>query len=101
MEELETRLKQAEKRLMDAVIAKDILEDRQGIFLIDYINDRISYLVTKMTGAKPLDEKEYLDLHGSISELKRLNDMLMSKAAQGAIAREESDAIREQLNQPR
>ena len=96
--DIEKRLKDAQDRVAKAVAATSLLQSPEGKLLLDYISERISYLVNKLTASEPVTTPEYLDIHGSIRELQTLNTMLHSASAQGAMAQEEADALRQNIN---
>lgn len=75
--------------------AKNLLESEDGAFLINYINERVSVLINKITSATAADERTYLDVHGGIKELQTLNTMLYTTAEQLEAAKEEIDAFRQ------
>jgi len=100
MDNTNQRIKEAEKRLKDSLSAASILDSEEGKFLLDYINERVSYLLNKMTANTPLDDRGYLSVHGGVKELQNLNTMLQSKAQQGEAAREEIDALRSAATTP-
>lgn len=95
MEDIEKRLQQAQKRASDAMAAKNLLDSPEGTLLLDYINERVSTLLTKMTASTPLDDRAYLTAHGAVRELQNIHSMLQSKSQQLEPAKEEIDAIRQ------
>lgn len=95
MDDYDKVLKQAETRFKKAAAATNIIERDEGKFLIEYINERISTLVNKMTAPAPMDDRSYLSTHGAIRELQTLSTMLYSNASQLNTAKEEIDALRQ------
>ena len=91
---IEKRARSAQKRVSEAVTASDFGGTAGGKLILDYINDRVSTLLTKMTAAAPLDDRAYLAHHGAIRELQNINSMLQFKASQLVPAKEELDALR-------
>lgn len=88
-EQLQKDLKAAQTRVEKGVAAKDFLNTSQGKIVQDWINERISYLMEKMTGKDALTDREYLSYHGAVRELKDFNVMLQQKAASVPSAVEE------------
>lgn len=86
MEDLDKRLREAQKRLEQGIAAGNFHKTAEGKLVQDWINERVSYLLNKMTGKTPLSRDEYLSCHGGVKELEDFNIMINAKkrAAQGA-----------------
>lgn len=95
MEDIEKRIQDTQARISKAVAASRFGESLEGKMVLDYINDRVSQLLTKMTAAEALDDRTYLSYHGAVRELQSINVMLQSTAAQLEPAKEELDALRQ------
>lgn len=95
MDELDKRIQETQQRLNEAVTASSFADSPEGKMILDYINDRVSSLLTKMVGSEPLNDRTYLSYHGGVRELQQINTMLQAKAAQVDQAKEELDALRQ------
>lgn len=91
--ETDVQLKEAQKRLSDAIAAEELGNYDSGKLLLEYINDRVSSLISKMVAVTPLTDREYLECHGAVRELQSINTMLQFKSAQVAQAQGEVNAI--------
>lgn len=96
MYDLNKRAEELNKQIADGVTASNFDKSAEGKLVLEYINERVSSLLNKMTANTPLDDREYLEAHGRVSELKMINTMLQSKASGVTSAKEELDAITEQ-----
>lgn len=91
----EEKIKQAQERVRKAQLATTLLESPEGEFLLEYVNERVSTLVSSITGQTPVSDRDYLSAHGGIKELKSINIMLHSTAGQLIPAQEELHALTE------
>lgn len=91
--EKELRLANANKRAADAVAASNFLATPEGALIQEWINQRIGYLIEKLSAKDPATDREYLSMHGGIRELKDFNSMLNSKSNAGVQARQEIDEL--------
>lgn len=96
-QDLEKDLKAARKRLDKSMAAKSFMNSKEGAVIQDWINERVSYLLNKMTAKTPLTDREYLSYHGAIRELQDFNVMLQGQAASESSAAEEVKALDEQF----
>ena len=94
--QLRDNLADAQRRVEQAVAAKKFLKTPEGKLIQDWINERISYEMERMTAKSAMDRDEYLEGHGAIRILKDFNVMLNSKARQEASAVEEVQILNEQ-----
>lgn len=95
--QLKQSLNEAQKRVEQSVAAIDFPGTPQGKLIQDWINERVSYLLSKLTEKDPATDREYLSLHGAIRELQDFNAMLQSKANGLERAREDAEDIQRQL----
>ena len=95
-DEINTRLENARKRAEQGVAARNFLNTPEGALIQEWINERISYLLEKMTAKTPMGDREYLEAHGAVRELKDFNVMLSARAANTASAQEEMRVLNEQ-----
>ena len=87
-------IKNAQERVNKAHLAASLLTSPEGVFLQEYLNDRVSTLVSKITSATPASDRDYVSAHGGVYELKSVVVMLNSTASQLATAEEELNALR-------
>lgn len=88
-EVIKSNLKLAQKRMSNIESKNNLLKSADGKFLVEYIDNRASSLVSKMTAAKPMSDREYLSTHGAIRELHLLRETLS--------AQEDPDKIQEEI----
>ena len=69
--------------------------------LFEVIDLEITLQVGKMTREDALSYDEYLDAHGKIWGLKRARDLLNSKEAEAEAAKQEVEAIQNNIQQIR
>lgn len=94
---LKQELKDAQKRVEQAVAASDFLQTPQGQLIQDWVNERVTYLMSKLTAPTPVDDREYLSIHGAVRELQDFNNMLVSKQNGLQMAQEDLNEINRQL----
>lgn len=96
-DDLKRRVAEAQKRVEQGIAASSFHKKPEGKLLQDYIDERVSYLLNKLTGNKPLDRDEYLSIHGGILELKNINTMLQAKQQALPSNEEELRILNEQV----
>lgn len=81
--ELEEQLKASRERLADLATKENFAKKPEGKLLNDYLTNRISLIVTKMTSSKaPMEEREYLAAHGAVQECQKLLNYLNGYTAE-------------------
>lgn len=96
---LQKQLKEAEKRVADGISATNLMASPEGKLIQDWVNERVSYLMEKLSATNPVDDREYLSIHGGIRELKGFNDMLYRKQRVVPNAQQDVKDIRGELGQ--
>lgn len=96
-DEQKKRLEAASKRVSVGIAASNFLATPEGQLIQEWINERISQLMEKLSGKTPVDDREYLSIHGGLRELKDFNVMLQAKALAVPHAQEEVEAIKDEL----
>lgn len=95
-DQINNRLENARKRVEQGVAAGNFLKTPEGNLVQEWINERISYLLEKMTSSTAMSDREYLAAHGAVRELKEFNVMLNAKARNTVSAQEEMKVLNEQ-----
>jgi hypothetical protein len=95
-QQLQAQLTAAADRAAKGVAAANLMKMNEGKLIQDWINDRVSYELERMTGKNPLSDREYLEGHGAVRVLKEFNIMLQSAVQTGVSAQEEVKILNEQ-----
>lgn len=95
-QELKQKVEAAQKRVEAGIAAGKFNQTAEGKLVQDWINERVSYLLNKMTARTPLSRDEYLSYHGAVNELQGFNSMLQIKQQALPSAQEEMKALNEQ-----
>lgn len=91
--QLQQQVEDASRRVEQGIAAGKFQSSPEGKLIQDWINERVSQLVTKMTSGKPMDRDEYLAAHGAVKELQSFNGMLHTKKSNLASAQEELNGL--------
>ena len=64
-QELDAEIKKKTKDIEQGVAAGNFLQTAEGQLIQEWSNARVSFLLEKTTGNKPLTGREYLQYHGA------------------------------------
>lgn len=67
--------------------------------LFEVIDGEITLAVNKLTADKAVSYDEYLDLHGQITGIMRIRNLISSKEVEAEVAAQEVEGIKDTLKQ--